>query len=106
LKAASCAVQQRHPPQRCVALLPQQVACTCCAAAELKELLSLLDSSDVSDPNFDGRLQDIMEVRATAGGTTQDTARRIIATIASSAWSSVCRYTYSSIMQLTVFYWS
>jgi hypothetical protein len=36
---------------------------TSCAAAELKELLSLLDSSDVSDPNFDGRLQDIMEVR-------------------------------------------
>jgi hypothetical protein len=30
--------------------------------AELKELLSALDSSDVSDPNFDGRLQDIMEV--------------------------------------------
>eukprot|EP00882_Tetradesmus_deserticola_P001105 GHRQ01001197.1.p1 GENE.GHRQ01001197.1~~GHRQ01001197.1.p1 ORF type:complete len:211 (+),score=105.63 GHRQ01001197.1:166-798(+) len=29
---------------------------------ELKELLSVLDSSDVSDPNFDGRLQDIMEV--------------------------------------------
>jgi hypothetical protein len=39
------------------------VDCACCAAAELKELLSLLDSSDVSDPNFDGRLQDIMEVR-------------------------------------------
>lgn len=29
---------------------------------QLKELLTALNNNDITDPNFDGKLQDIMEV--------------------------------------------